>query len=102
MKILQENKISELENEINQNERFGKFIEDYAKTRIMNCSIAIDEITLHNGVKYFEDCYKRNALLNTSHSEEEKNIHIQNIDKVFHILEELLKQDLKFHGLLTE
>ncbi len=102
MRVEQENRIAELENEIKQNEEFGKIIEEYAKTRIMNLNISIDEITLHNGVKYLEDCYKRNALLCRNHSEEERNDHVQNIEKVFHVLEELLKQDLQFHGLLVK
>ena len=60
----------------------------------------ISELLLHNGLKFLEAQMKLNAESDYSHTADEKDNRAKQIEVDVHLMEEILKHDLEFRGLL--
>ena len=63
-------------------------------------SDAYDEITLHYGIEYGKAMMKLRTLLDDRHNDDEIAERLKQIDADIYAMEEALKHDLDFRGLL--
>ena len=92
MNKTREEQIAECQYDIQRYEQCGKVLYGYSWSRIANLQMPIDEITLHYGIEYGKAMMKLRTLLDDRHNDDE----IADI----HAMEEALKHDLDFRGLL--
>ena len=89
MKKTREELIAECQHDIQRYEQCGKVL--YG---------SIDEITLHYGIEYGKAMMKLRTLLDDRHNDDEIADRLKQIDADIHAMEEALKHDLDFRGLL--
>ena len=62
--------------------------------------VSHDEITLHYGIEYGKAMMKLRTLLDDRHNDDEIAERLKQIDADIYAMEEALKHDLDFRGLL--
>lgn len=95
-----EERIAECQKDIQRYEQSGKVLYDFSWSRIANLQIPIDELTLHYGMEYGKAMMKLRTLLDDKHSEEEIEQRFEQIDADISSMEEVMKHDLEYRGLL--
>ena len=100
MNKTREELIAECQLDIQRYEQCGKVLYGYAWSRIANLQMPIDEITLHYGIEYGKAMMKLRTLLDDRHNDDEIADRLKQIDADIHAMEEALKHDLDFRGLL--
>ena len=63
-------------------------------------NVPCDSLTLHNGLEYLKAKMKLNAFNSQHHSDEEIEHRLRQIDTDIRHMEEALRNDLSFRGLL--
>ena len=100
MNKTREELIAECQLDIQIYEQCGKVLYGYSWSRIVNLQMSIDEITLHYGIEYGKAMMKLRTLLDDRHNDNEIAERLKQIDADIHAMEEALKHDLDFRGLL--
>lgn len=100
MNKTREEYIAECRHDIQKYEQWGKALYDFSLSRIANLQIPINEVTLHYGIEYGKAMMKLRTLLDDRHNDEEIADRLKQIDADIHAMEEALKHDLDFRGLL--
>ena len=95
-----DNRIEQCLNNMKKYELWGKLLAGYSLAHIFNSNTPTSELAIHNGLEYFRAKMKLNALQDTCHSEEEKDNRLKQIDSEISSLEESMKHDLEYRGLL--
>lgn len=100
---MRKKQIADLEKENQWLKPFGYELCLYAFSRAFNLNhnIPIDEFSLHNGVKYAENWWKLYTLHNDNVPEEKKDLIMKDYEAFLKVIGEVLKEDLKSHGLLV-
>jgi len=93
-------RIEQCLNDIKQYNEWGKLLAGYSLAHIFNFNTPTSELTIHNGLEYFKAKMKLSVLQDTCHSEEEKDNRLKQIDYEISCLEESMKHDLEYRGLL--
>ena len=100
MNKTREEQIAECQHDIQRYEQCGKVLYGYSWSRIANLQMPIDEITLHYGIEYGKAMMKLRTLLDDRHNDDEIAERLKQIDADIYAMEEALKHDLDFRGLL--
>ena len=100
MNKTREELITECQLDIQRYEQFGKVLYGYSWSRIVNLQMSIDEITLHYGIEYGKAMMKLRTLLDDRHNDDGIAERLKQIDADIYAMEEALKHDLDFRGLL--
>ena len=100
MNKTREEQIAECQYDIQRYEQCGKVLYGHSWSRIANLQMPIDEITLHYGIEYGKAMMKLRTLLDDRHNDDEIAERLKQIDADIYAMEEALKHDLDFRGLL--
>lgn len=87
-------------NDIKKYEQWGKLLEGQNWTHLYNSNTPISALTIHNGLEYIKAKMKLNVLYNGTHSDDEKEQRLHQIDSDIHKAEEIVMHDLEYRGLL--
>ena len=79
----------------------GLYLYEFSRFFNRNHNIQIDEFSFHNGMKYVENWWKLCVLYNNDIPEEKKDLIMKDYECSLKAVGEILKDDLKSHGLLV-
>ena len=81
-------------------EKWGNLLAGQCVVNLSNSNAPVSALMIHNGMEYIKAKMKLSVLQDNSHTEEEKNRRLNQIDIDVHHTEEIMKHDLEYRGLL--
>ena len=97
---LNDPRITEYQNDLKKYEPWGKLFLGFSFGSFFSPNIPCDIITLHNGLEYLKSQMKFNTITGQQHSDEEIERRLGQIDTDIRHVEDALRNDLSFRGLL--
>ena len=70
-------------------------------SHLFNSNAPLSLTAIHYGLEYIKANLKLSVLQDVTHTDEEKNKRLYQIDIDIHHMEEIMKHDLEYKGLLT-
>ncbi len=95
-----DNRIERCLSDIQKYEKWGNLLAGQSLVHLYNSNTPISALTIHNGLEYTKAKMKLSVLQDVSHSEEEKDNRLEQIDIDIRHTEEIMKHDLEYRGLL--
>lgn len=93
-------RIEQCLNDIQEYEQWGNLLAGQSWIHLYNSNAPMSALTIHNGLQYIKAKMKLNVLYDISHSDEEKELRLRQLDSDIHQIEEIVKHDLEYRGLL--
>lgn len=87
-------------NDIKKYERWGNLLAGQSWVHLFNSNAPVSASAIHNGLECVKAKMKLSVLQDNQHSEEEKEKRLKQIDIETHQMEEIMKHDLEYRGLL--
>lgn len=100
MAHLQDERIDQCIEDIKKYERWGNLLAGQCFVNLFNSNAPISALTIHNGMEYIKAKMKLSVLQDNQHTDEEKEKRLKQIDIETHQMEEMMKNDLRYRGLL--
>ena len=100
MKQIKDNRIEQCLSDIQTYEKWGNLLAGQCFVNLFNSNAPVSALTIHNGLEYIKAKMKLSVLQDNRHSEEEKEKRLKQIDIETHQMEEMMKNDLRYRGLL--
>lgn len=100
MEQSKEYSIAQCLNDIQKYEKWGNLLAGQCLVNFFNSNAPISALAIHNGMEYTKAKMKLNVLQDNSHTKEEKENPLKQIDIEIHQTEEIMKHDLEYRGLL--
>ena len=101
MEQINDNRIEQCLNDIQKYEKWGNLLAGQSWVHLFNSNAPVSVSAIHNGLECIKAKMKLSVLQDNRHSEEEKEKSLRQIDIETHQLEEMMKNDLKYRGLLV-
>lgn len=93
-------RIAEYQKDLQKYQFWGNLFLGFSFRSFFSSNVPCDSLTLHNGLEYLKAKMKLNAFNSQDHSDEEIEHRLQQIDTDIRHVEETLRNDLSFRGLL--
>ena len=81
-------------------EKWGNLLAGQCFVNLFNSNAPVSALTIHNGLEYIKAKMKLSVLQDNSHTEDDKNRRLSQIDIDINFTEEIMKHDLEYRGLL--
>lgn len=93
-------RIGQYLNDIRKYEKWGNLLAGQSWVHLFNTNAPVSMSIIHNGLECIKAKMKLNVLQDNKHTDDEKEKRLKQIDLETHQLEEMMKNDLKYRGLL--
>ena len=93
-------RIDQCLNDIQKYEKWGKLLAGQSWVHLFNSNAPVSLSAIHNGLECIKAKMKLSVLQDNRHSEEEKEKRLKQIDIETHQMEEMMKNDLRYRGLM--
>ena len=100
MTRIKEIRIEQCLNDIQKYKQWGKLLAGQSWIHHYNTNTPMSALTIHNGLQYIKAKIKLNVLYDGTHSDDEKELRLFQIDSDIHLAEEIVKHDLEYRCLL--
>lgn len=100
MAHLQDERIDQCLEDIKKYERWGNLLAGQSWVHLFNSNAPMSMSAIHNGLECIKAKMKLSVLQDNRHSEEEKEKRLKQIDIETHQMEEMMKNDLRYRGLM--
>ena len=100
MAHLQDERIDQCLEDIKKYERWGNLLAGQSWVHLFNSNAPVSLSAIHNGLECIKAKMKLSVLQDNRHSEEEKEKRLKQIDIETHQMEEMVKNDLRYRGLM--
>ena len=100
MKQTDENRIEQCLSDIQKYEKWGNLLAGQSLTHLFNSNAPVSALAIHNGLECVKAKMKLSVLQNNTHTDEEKENRLKQIDIEIHQTEETMRHDLEYRGLL--
>lgn len=102
MELRKDYRIEQCLNDIQKYEKWGNLLQWQTLAHLFNSDEPISALAIHNGLRYAEAKMKLDVLLpqNDTHSDEEKEKRLNQIEIDIRLLEEMIKNDLEYRNML--
>ena len=100
MAHLQDERIDQCLEDIKKYERWGNLLAGQSWVHLFNSNAPVSMSAIHNGLECIKAKMKLSVLQDNQHSEKEKEKRLMQIDIETHQMEEMMKNDLRYRGLL--
>lgn len=87
--------------DIKKYEKWGNLLAGQSWVHLFNSNAPVSASAIHNGLECIKAKMKLSVLQDNRHSEEEKEKRLKQIDLETHQMEEIMKNDLEYRGLLV-
>lgn len=94
------NSINQCLNDIQQYEKWEKLLAGQSWGHLFNSNVPVSASAIHNGLECIKAKMKLSVLQDITHTDEEKERRLGQIDLDIHQTEEIMKHDLDYRGLL--
>ena len=86
--------------DIQKYEKWGNLLAGQSLTHLFNSNAPVSALAIHNGLECVKARMKLSVLQNNTHTDEEKENRLKQIDIEIHQTEEIMQHDLEYRGLL--
>ena len=93
-------RIDQCLNYIQKYEKWGNLLAGQSWVHLFNSNAPVSVSAIHNGLKYIKAKMKLSVLQDNGHTDEEKEKRLNQIDIDIHHTEEVMKNDLRYRGLM--
>lgn len=100
MEQIQNERIELCLNDMQKYEKWGNLLAGQCFVNLFNSNAPVSALTIHNGLEYIKAKMKLSVLQDNSHTEDDKNSRLSQIDIDINLTEEIMKHDLEYRGLL--
>ena len=100
MEQINDRRIDQCLNDIKKYEKWGNLLAGQSWVHLFNSNAPVSASAIHNGLECIKAKMKLSVLQDNRHSEEEKEKRLKQIDIETHQMEEMMKNDLRYRGLL--
>ena len=100
MEQIRNYRIEQCLNDIQNYEKWGNLLAGQCVAQFSGANTSASASIIHNGLEYFKAKMKLFVLQDTTHTDEEKDRRLNQIDLDIHHTEEAMKYDLKYRGVL--
>ena len=97
---MKDNRIEQCVNDIQKYEKWGNLLAGQSWVHLFNSNAPVSASAIHNGLECVKAKMKLSVLQDTTHTDEEKERHLNQIDLETHQTEEMMRHDLEYKGLL--
>ena len=87
-------------NDIQKYEKWGNLLAGQSWVHLFNSNAPVSASAIHNGLVCIKAKMKLYVLQDDRHTDEEKEKRLRQIDIETHQMEEMMKNDLQYRGLL--
>ena len=87
-------------NDIKKYEKWGNLLAGQSWLHLFNSKTPVGASAIHNGLECIKAKMKLSVLQDTSHTDKEKEKRLRQIDIETHQMEETMRYDLEYRGLL--
>ena len=94
-------RIDQCLNDIQKYEKWGNLLAGQSWVHLFNSNAPVSMSAIHNGLECIKAKMKLSVLQDNRHNNEEKEKRLRQIDIDIHYTEEVLKNDLRYRGLLV-
>lgn len=100
MAYIQDKRIDQCLNDIQKYEKWGKKLTGQCIAQFSGANTPASLSVLHYGLEYIKAKMELYVLQDNRHTDEEKEKRLNQIDLETHQMEEMMKNDLEYRGLL--
>ena len=100
MALLQDERIDQCLEDIKKYERWGNLLAGQSWVHLFNSNAPVSASAIHNGLECIKAKMKLFVLQDIQHTEEDKEKRLKQIELEAHQMEEMMKNDLRYRGLL--
>ncbi|MBP5421565.1 MAG: hypothetical protein J6Y78_03880 [Paludibacteraceae bacterium] len=100
MEQIKDYRIEQCLNDIQKYEKWGNLLVGQSWVHLFNSSAPVSMSATHNGLECIKAKMKLNVLQDNTHTDEAKEKRLNQIDLETHQMEEIMKHDLEYRGLL--
>ena len=93
-------RINQCLNDIKKYEKWGNRLAEQSWVHLFNSNAPVSASAIHNGLECIKAKMKLSVLQDNGHTDEEKEKRLNQIDLETHQMEEMMKNDLEYRGLL--
>ena len=87
-------------NDIQKYEKWGNMLAGQCFVKLFNSNTPVSAFAIHNGLECIKAKMKLSVLQDNQHTDEEKDKRLKQINLEIHQIEEIMKHDLEYRGLL--
>ena len=100
MEQTKDNRIEQCLSDIKKYEKWGNLLAGQSLTHLFNSNAPVSALAIHNGLECVKAKMKLSVLQDYRHTDEDKEKRLRQIDLETHQMEEIMKHDLEYRGLL--
>jgi len=100
MRSINDKRLDQCLRDIQKYEKWENLLAGQSWVHLFNSNAPVSLSAIHNGLECIKAKMKLSVLQDNRHSEEEKEKRLKQIDIETHQMEEMMKNDLKYRGLL--
>lgn len=100
MKQIKDHRIEQCLNDIQKFEKWGNLLAGQSWVHLFNSNAPVSALAIHNGLECVKAKMKLSVLQDNTHTDEEKENRLKQIDIEIHQTEETMRHDLEYRGLL--
>lgn len=93
-------RINQCLNDIQKYEKWGNLLAGQCFVNLFNSNAPVSASAIHNGLECIKAKMKLSVLQDNQHTDEEKEKRLNQIDIETHQMEEMMKNDLRYRGLM--
>ena len=97
---MKEYRIDQCLNDVQKYEKWGNLLAGQSWVYLFNSNAPVSASAIHYGLECIKAKMKLSVLQDNQHTEEEKEKRLKQIDIDAHHMEEIMKNDLEYRGLL--
>ena len=100
MRQIKDHRIEQCLNDIQKFEKWGNLLAGQSWVHLFNSNAPVSALAIHNGLECVKAKMKLSVLQDNTHTDEEKENRLKQIDIEIHQTEETMRHDLEYRGLL--
>ena len=100
MEQIDDSRIEQCLSDIQKYEKWGNLLAGQSWVHLFNSNAPVSASAIHNGLECVKAKMKLSVLQDNRHTDEEKEKRLRQIDLETHQMEEMMKNDLEYRGLL--
>lgn len=100
MEQINDYRIEQCLNDMQKYKKWGNLLAGQSWVHLFNSNTPVSMSAIHYGLECVKAKMKLNVLQDNRHTEEEKEKRLKQIDLETHQMEEIMKNDLEYRGLL--
>ena len=100
MRSINDKRLDQCLRDIQKYEKWGNLLAGQSWVHLFNSNAPVSLSAIHNDLECIKAKMKLSVLQDNRHSEEEKEKRLKQIDIETHQMEEMMKNDLRYRGLM--